>query len=421
MKLLNHTLLYLSVSLLAILSLWSVFYYFITLEEVKDSIDDSLDNYKMLIIYKAQGDSSLLEPGQPAERNYLIREILPEQAAQVRDTYKDTQIYIRRNETFETRRLLTTAFPAANEKFYELKVMSAMMNRGELIKKLLFSLVGLYFFILASMLIVNHFVLQKIWQPFYSVLQQLRSFKLGTAPPPPLPDVKIKEFQVLNETVSALLMSNQETYNSQKQFIENAAHELQTPLAISINKLELLADKPTQTEEDVQAIAQIIETLEGLTRLNKSLLLLSKIENRQFPEEKNIDFGAVFERMMEAFADLAAFRKIELTLVREGAWACSMNADLADILAINLLKNAIIHNKPGGKVLVTVSTTSFTVENTGEPSPMNTDRMFERFYKRSSEHNSTGLGLAIVKAIANFYNLSIAYSYNGRHVLRVGV
>jgi hypothetical protein len=73
MKLLNHTLLYLSVSLLAVLGLWAVIFYFNMLDEVKDSIDDGLANYKMLIIYKAQEDTSVLRSAQFVDINYIIR------------------------------------------------------------------------------------------------------------------------------------------------------------------------------------------------------------------------------------------------------------------------------------------------------------------------------------------------------------
>lgn len=420
MKLLNHTLLYLSVSLLAILSIWAVVFYFDMLEEVKDSIDDGLENYKMLLIYKAQDDPAMLQSSELGENNY-IKEISPGYASQVRDTYKDTMVYMKRQDAYEPLRLLTTAFAARDGKYYEMKVISPVVDKGELIRKLLYALIGLYLIILASMIIVNNFVLKKIWKPFYNVLDQLKDFKLGAPSVFHSSKTRVREFQVLNDAIGSLLMRNLETFNSQKQFIENASHELQTPLAISINKLELLAEKNNRTEEDVQIIGNIIKTLEGLTRLNRSLLLLSKIENKQFIEEGVVSFNKIINRLKDDFSDLAEFRNVKITSVEKGEWTNTMNRDLAEILVMNLLKNAITHNYSGGEVAITITPLSFTIENTGEDVPMDNDRMFERFYKKSAENSSTGLGLAIVKAITNFYGLSVIYRFTGRHSITVSL
>jgi signal transduction histidine kinase len=269
---------------------------------------------------------------------------------------------------------------------------------------------------LASMIIVNNFVLQKIWRPFYHVLQQLNNFKLEGVPAFQSSKTKVREFHELNDSIQSLLKRNRETFDSQKQFIENASHELQTPLAISINKLELLADQPDRSREDLLMIANILETLQGLTRLNRSLLLLSKIENRQFAADSGIRLNDVMTKAVESFADLAAFREVKLHYIDEGEWIFPMNTDLATILVTNLVKNAIIHNLPGGEVLVKGGAGFITIENTGAPTPLDATKLFERFYKRSAESSSTGLGLAIIKAITDFYGLSIQYSYTGRHV-----
>jgi signal transduction histidine kinase len=416
MKLLNHTLLYLSVSLLSILSIWAVIFYFNMLGEVKSSIDDGLDNYKMLIIYKAQQDSVMLQSTSNNNNNYFIREVSPEYAAGVRDEFKDTLIYRPRTEAPEPLRLLTTAFVASNGRFYEMKILSSTIEKGQLIKTLLYSLIALYVMILASMVIVNNFVLQKIWRPFYHVLQQLNNFKLEGVPAFQSSKTKVREFQALNNSIQSLLKRNRETFDSQKQFIENASHELQTPLAISINKLELLADQPDRSPEDMLMIANILETLQGLTRLNRSLLLLSKIENRQFAADSGICLNDVMKKAVERFADLAAFREVKLLFNDEGEWIFPMNSDLAAILVTNLVKNAIIHNESGGEIVTKVGDGYIAVENTGAAMPLDSGKLFERFYKRSAESSSTGLGLAIIKAITDFYGLSIQYSYNGRHV-----
>src|SRR5690606_760416 len=92
--------------------------------------------------------------------------------------------------------------------------------------------------------------------------------------PKPFNDRKtqINEFQLLNNSVKKLLEKNIETYNSQKQFIENASHEMQTPLAIGLNKLELLVENHSLDEEALPIVSSVMDNLERLSRLNKSLL-----------------------------------------------------------------------------------------------------------------------------------------------------
>lgn len=422
MKLLNHTLLYLSVSLLAVLGLWALIFYVNMLGEVKDSIDDGLANYKMLIIYKAQKDTSMLRSAEFGDENYTIREISSAYAMQVRDSYKDTLLYAERLNSYQPVRLLTTAFATEDGRYYELKIISAAVNKAELIRKLLLSLTVLYLLMLASIIAVNNFVLKRIWRPFYYLLNQLKKFKLANATTLFRPaKTSVTEFGELNDTLLSLLRRNLDTFISQKQFIENASHELQTPLAISINKLELLAERNTLSEEDVQTVADIIQTLESLKRMNRSLLLLSKIENQQFAAEELVSFNGIINKLVNDFSDLSDFKEVQIMVLEEGQLQYEMNKELAEVLVMNLLKNAIIHNHVNGTVSITITSSSFSIANTGEPTPLDTMKMFDRFYKRSADRGSTGLGLAIVKAITHFYGFSIEYNYSVMHIIKVGI
>jgi signal transduction histidine kinase len=224
---------------------------------------------------------------------------------------------------------------------------------------------------------------------------------------------------MLDRSIQKLLKTNTDIFNSQKQFIENASHELQTPLAIGINKLELLAGENDLSPQHIRKIGDIIESLRRLSTLNKSLLLLSKIENKQFVSEEQLSFDLIFRRLIEDFSDFSEYRKIGIKYMNEGPWFIKINKDLANILIMNLVKNAIVYNQQGGEVVIKLSASSFTIENTSDEPPMNADKLFERFNKNPGSKNSTGLGLAIVKAISDLYGLSITYTYNGRHVFEV--
>lgn len=418
MKLLNHTLKYLSITLFVIISIWAAIFYINMLDEVYDSLDDGLDNYKLLIINKAGEDSTILSKTEFAESNYEIREIPEAIALQRKDTHVDTLMYMVNEEDYEPVRMLTSAF-RMNNRYYELKVIASMVEEDDLIEDLLYSLIWLYLAMIASILLVNNFLLRKTWKPFYVLLEQLRGFKLGKDPMLTPAETKVKEFKELNEAVSLLINRSLETYHGQKQFIENASHELQTPLAISINKLELLTEKEDMDEANLMAVGQVIQTLERLTRLNKSLLLLSKIENKQFQENERVDINAVFKNLIEEFTDFADYKNVTISYQEHGQLYADMSKNLAEIFVTNFLKNAIVHNDSNGWVQVIVNPTSFTITNSGSDVPLDKDKVFQRFQKKSNEKNTTGLGLAIVKAIADLYGLSVTYSYQNGHQMTV--
>ena len=116
------------------------------------------------------------------------------------------------------------------------------------------TIVILYVTLLICILIVSEVVFRKSLTPFYKLLNWLNQFTLGGKNLPLDNPTKIKEFRRLNETILKMTRRNEEMYSQQKQFIENASHELQTPLAICRNKLELLAERPDCTEGQLEEI-----------------------------------------------------------------------------------------------------------------------------------------------------------------------
>ncbi|GGC21080.1 two-component sensor histidine kinase [Parapedobacter defluvii] len=418
MKLLNHTLLYLSASLVLILSIWAVVFYFSMMEEVYDSIDDGLENYKMLIIKKANRDSTLLQKSRFDESNYAIRPIDREFALQATEEFKDTSIYMEYEEDYEIVRMLTTYFSTPQAEYYELKIITSMVEGDDLVADLLHALLWLYVAVIASAFIINNWVLRKIWSPFYQLQSELRGFRLGEDKIFQPPQTRVREFQDMNHTVAELLRANIAVFQQQKQFIENASHELQTPLAIAINKLELLLEQSPEKNGQAQLLANAIHYLERMTRLNKSLLLLSKIENRQFSKEELVNFNERLRGQVDDFEELLLYRNIHLKMIENAVLTRRFNGDLADVLITNLLKNAIVHNHEGGRVIITVGNDGFEIANTGKQQPLDSEKMFTRFYRSADQSSSTGLGLAVVKAIAQLYQAEVGYRYeDGLHRL----
>lgn len=418
MKILNYTTSWFALLLFLILSVWATIFYFDMLDEIYDSIDDGLENQKLLVIHKAARDSSVLQRKEFEDGYYKIREIPAEEVSDFTDIYLDTMMYMENEEDYEPVRMLKTVFQQEGH-YYEMNVITSMVEEDDLIEHLLLALLLLYIGLLGSTIFLNNYLLKTIWKPFYQLLGKLRHFQLDRPEPMVETKTNIEEFRLLNSSIHRLLESNIRTFNSQKQFIENASHELQTPLAISLNKLEMLAENYPLKEEELLLLSSVMENLQRMNRLNKSLLLLSRISNKQFQADAEINLLPLLQKLVEDYSDLAEHRNIRIQLSEEECCLQKINPDLAGILLGNLLKNAIIHNHSGGEIRISLGRNSFLIENSGKDTPLKEELIFERFQKGEASAKSTGLGLAIAKAITDLYGYQIRYSYNDLHQIRI--
>jgi two-component system sensor histidine kinase QseC len=423
MKLLNQSLTYLSISILIVIGLWSAVFYFNMFREITESVDEGLENYKRQVVYKAQSDTNLLTKSNFEEGIFAITEIGKEEALAAKDRYVDTLLYMQDADDeapeLEPVRMLETAFESKS-RFFRLRIINSMVEEDDLIKELLWEALWLYLVLVAIIILINNVVLQRLWKPFYNLLTQLKSYRLGSSSQLPNIATKTKEFTDLQNAVNTLLQHSLETFDQQKAFIENASHELQTPLAIATNKLELLMERGNLDDTQAESIADVMQVIERLIRLNKSLLLLTKIENRQFLDNQPVSLTAVVREVMDELSELADYKNIIVTLTESSDLFMKMDRSLATSLVSNLLRNAIFHNVPDGKVLIDISEKGIEFRNTGGDIPLESEKIFSRFYKSESKQSGTGLGLAIVKAICGLYGLSISYHFEeGMHCFRL--
>jgi signal transduction histidine kinase len=199
-------------------------------------------------------------------------------------------------------------------------------------------------------------------------------------------------------------------YASVKEFSENASHELQTPLAVVQSKLELLTE--TQINETQAALmADMQRAIEKLSRINRSLTLLTKLENHEFVPS-DIKFCKIVKDQLLQYEDRIALKQITTLQQLDKNVLTHMHPALADILVSNLLSNAIRHNIEGGAIVVTLTQQELCISNTGLPPELHTEELFQRFKKSNQSADSTGLGLAIVKQICRTCNFTARYDYD---------
>lgn len=425
MRLANQTLKYLSISVLVVIALWSTVFYLFMLEVIHDNIDEELENQKRLIIQELSTNPTVAPDLEFGINNYKVREISEQQALNMQQVYKDTMLYMQDDDDpepeLEPVRMLTTAFEHQGH-YYELSIINSMIEESDLIKNLFYSVVILFVLLVVSIVSINKIVIERLWRPLYSFLDQLKRFRLGKTQEKPAMDTKIQEFKDLQLAVTTLIHHNEETYEQQKQFIGNASHELQTPLAIMINKLEMMVESEELKQEQSETIAEVLHTAERLVRLNKSLLLLSKIENKQFLQNENLSLNALVLNMVAEFEDIAEFKQVEINVVQVDQLHVQMDSALANIVVSNLLRNALFHNKAGGEVNISITGSMLTVSNTSAHAALDADLVFSRFYKSDAASKGTGLGLAIVQAICQLYGFVLVYRYeNNLHSFQLNM
>ena len=417
MKLRNYTLRYLIIALLGIIALWASLFYMVILEEVYDNIDDGLKNSKLLIIREAHANPELLETSEFGISQFKVTPLAKGPLYDFSDKFISGFEYMEYDNDDEPVRYLETVFNDKDGNPYQLTIRASIVEEDELMEDLMTALIALYVMLVISIGLLNHIILRKVWKSFYTLLNRLKDFKLGSGNVFKAPGSPVTEFKMLGKELEEVLQRNEAVYSSQKQFIENASHELQTPLAISLNKLDLMMERNNLSEIQ-EEITKVSDTLSRLVRLNKSLLMLSKIENRQFDNEENIDFNTLTNNIIEDFTDLAEFKNISISTVSTRQLMHLMNRDLATTLVGNLLKNAIVHTEAGGKIELIIDRNMLTVANTGN-NPLDSEKIFSRFYRDLSKEQSTGLGLSIVQSIAASYNLKAEYSFAGKHIFKI--
>lgn len=263
-------------------------------------------------------------------------------------------------------------------------------------------------------------VLKGVFRPLYRLLDWLHGIQPGKEVPVLENSTEIREFQQLSAAAVDMGNRSYKAYEEQKQFIENASHKLQTPLAIVRGKVELLAESEGLTEEQMKELDDIYATLGRAVKLNKSLLLLSRIENGQYAEMEDVSVDEILDNLLPDLVDIYEHKQVHL-LRRQGEqpFIIRCNQSLAQILVSNLVKNALLHNRDGGEVQILTTLSSLLIKNTGD-APLDAGKLFRRFYRGADgAKESTGLGLAIARSIAVSASLKLFYEWaDGMHCFR---
>lgn len=275
-----------------------------------------------------------------------------------------------------------------------------LVEKEDLILNIALLFVGLLVLLLVGIYFITKIISKKLWLTFYQTVAKLEKYDIDKNSEIHFEETTIEEFHRLNSTVEKLILRNNSIFNSQKEFIENAAHEMQTPLAVFKSKIELLEQQPDISSEHFKILEQLNATISRLTKLNKNLLLLSRV-----------DWNVILTKLFPFYKEQAEAKSINVDLKISANPTSEANLVLAEILMSNLFLNAIKHTIANGKVIVELYSNEIRFSNSGEGVALDTSKLFERFSKNNPSKEGTGLGLAIVKKICDQNQWNIQYTF----------
>ena len=417
MKLLNKTGRYYLLGLVGVMLVGGIIFYYLLIRSLNHFETENLLNSKDIVMEKLNKmlvhnpDLMILEGNiQILSDNYEGKAI---------EILKDTTSFDKRENEIIPMRTLTFSFKN-QQHHYLIRLSKSLIERDELrevIGRFIIILLGLFVIVLFWL---NLIISRSVWSPFYEILAKTKGFKVIQNQSLNFIKSDISEFEDLQKVLHDLTFQISTDYHALKEFTENASHEIQTPLAIIRSKLENLIQSENLREAEMKAIQTVYEATGRLSKLNQSLLLLTKIDNQQFIQKEKINLAQAIDNQVNNYEDFIVGKQISIVKELNRNIEIEINPILLDILLSNLLINSIKHNLKNGTISIKLSPEKLEIQNTGKAIENVPNDFFGRFKKHNAESDSLGLGLAIVKKICETNHLEIDYQYqNNLHTINL--
>jgi signal transduction histidine kinase len=392
-------------------------------ERIHKDTDMILKDYSAEIIARKLSGAQMPDRFNGVYNTYYIKEVSEEYALDHSEVYYgDAEAYLKRQEDFASSRIRRQVFSDNEGRFYEITVSLPTFEHETLVEHVLWWTGILFVALLITLFLIGILVTDYNMRPFRKIMKWIDSYEPGMVVGPVPSDTDVLEFRKLAEAVQEAVDRFEHEYEERKIFIGNASHELQTPLAVCSNRLEMLLDRPDMNEDLAGEIVRIRRSILHLIRLNKTLLLLSRIENNQFPETSAQDLTSLLRDSVSLNEEIYAHKSIAVSMDVDSDFVCNMNDQMASVLVGNLVKNAFVHSPAESEIKVIVSSEGFTISNPGGE-PLDSKRIFRRFYQPGGRREgSTGLGLALAYSVCIRSGLELKYDFaENRHVFFVNL
>jgi signal transduction histidine kinase len=391
----------------------SVAFYFVLDYVLIRQLDVSLKSEKQEIAEYIQSHHQLPEI-QNTKEQWI--QIIKTDQRKTFDIKRSIPVYNKSEDETEYIRQLIFQVSVNNES-YLVTVNKSETETDELLKLIILVTLSMVAMILLFNYLINRRLISSIWQPFYNTINNIKDYAANQQALN-LSKEPIDEINLLNESLNSMTEQIHKDFYALRSFTENASHEMQTPLAIIRSKVESLYQIAEGKEMMMQQLLAIEDACLKLSKLHQSLLLLTKLENKQFILNESIQLQSILVQKCEERKELFQSKQIDL-LFNATDFTIHFHQHLAEILISNLLNNAIRYTAVGGTISIELNQNFLIVSNTAIAGSLDKEKVFTRFYKASD--TGTGLGLSIINEICTSAGFTITYQFeNEMHLFKIG-
>lgn len=347
-------------------------------------------------------------------RNYKNNQIIP--LLNLTDTikypqYSDTLIYFEDLDEYQIYRQ-KSAVVKANNKYYLLKMLINTNDFTKLKIDIANRIVPSFIILALIIILFSAFMSGYLLKPFHKILDQMNQYKVGKG----LQEHEVKtstlEFKKMKFWFKRMVNRTEDDYLKLKEYTENMAHEIQTPLAIIRNKAERLIADEKVMKEHKDSVKAIYHEANHLSKLGNTLNLLTKIENGEYTNTVQLRTKDIILKHIDSIKELVDLKSLKIETSLHDEHTILIDPFLFDIILKNLLRNAIRYASHKGPIKIETKKDSITISNYGDKLKVKNQKIFERFYTSDSTNKSLGLGLSLVKRIGDINQLQVDYQYS---------
>ncbi|MEG0796281.1 MAG: HAMP domain-containing sensor histidine kinase [Odoribacter sp.] len=394
---------YTFIVLLLVLVVGSLSHYLIITHFIRRSADHTLREYRQNIEYEVAKNGTVEIWDNPLLNNSRLTGTLVAKDVFLQEYIRDTIVYSEYKKENVVFRLLSYTQKNGNDNFL-ITLWQSTVDTEDILGAVAVSLIILFIlFTLFSFWQTKWFV-AKLWHPFYQILEQLKEVDLISLHAIQVTICQVDEFNILKRTLNRMIDRIQGDYLSLRELTENTSHELQTPLSVVKARLELLQQSEGNSEKHTELIRSVSSAVDHIIRLNRFMFMIAKINSDQFPAENPIKLNDFLNDFLSAYEDIIEMKGLTIQKQYTEPLQLNLHPQLAEMLASNVLSNAIRYNTKEGYIRIETTSTTLQVYNSYNKEIPEGD-LFARFKKCSTEKEATGLGLAIVKSICQKNNL----------------
>ncbi|MBD3288069.1 hypothetical protein GF337_04640 [candidate division KSB1 bacterium] len=333
--------------------------------------------------------------------------------------YRDTLVYNTELDEMHNYRKKITVIESSGQ-FYRIELTKSIHDYFRLRDDILGSMIPAFILLALGVVLFNYFPSGYLFQPFNSILRLMQTYKVGERRKIGKIETSSTEFRRMQDLFHQMIDRIEDDYQNLKEYTENMAHEIQTPLTIVRNKTENLIADEAVMERQAETIKIIYEESIHLSKLGNTLNLITKIENNEFSNATRVRTKPVIEKHLAGISELVQLKSLALKTDLNEKHEFYIDPYLLDIIFKNLLRNAVIYGTNDSPIRIETTSDRLAISNYGPPLNFPAEKIFQRFRRNHQSKMSLGLGLALVQKICVLNNLRIDYKYKDeQHIFEI--